>query len=217
MTKVTCDSLDLVSTKVQIVDDHFLFAEALGSVIREIPAYDLVGIAVTGSQAISMAQEKQPDVILLDFHLPGYSADVLAPRLRSMARDAKIIILTSDQTQASMVKGVQAGAAGYLTKDRALDDVIRALDDVAAGGVVLTKQQIEVARQGEVERGEALTQREIEILRLLQRGRDTIAIADALTISANTVRTHLQNLFTKLGAHSKLEAVAFAKERGVLE
>ena len=217
MTKVTCDSLDHVSTKVQIVDDHFLFAEALGSVIREIPAYDLVGIAVTGSQAISMAQEKQPDVILLDFHLPGYSADVLAPRLRSMARDAKIIILTSDQTQASMVKGVQAGAAGYLTKDRALDDVIRALDDVAAGGVVLTKQQLEVARQGEVERGEALTQREIEILRLLQRGRDTIAIADALTISANTVRTHLQNLFTKLGAHSKLEAVAFAKERGVLE
>lgn len=217
MTKVPCGSLERVPTKVQIVDDHFLFAEALGSVIREIPAYDLVGIAVTGSQAISMAQEKQPDVILLDFHLPGYSADALAPRLRSMARDAKIIILTSDQTQASMVKGVQAGAAGYLTKDRALDDVIRALDDVAAGGVVLTKEQLEVARQGEVGPGETLTQREIEILRLLQRGRDTIAIADALTISANTVRTHLQNLFTKLGAHSKLEAVAFAKRRGVLD
>jgi DNA-binding NarL/FixJ family response regulator len=164
-----------------------------------------------------MAQEKQPDVILLDFHLPGYSADVLAPRLRSMARDAKIIILTSDQTQASMVKGVQAGASGYLTKDRALDDVIRALDDVSAGGVVLTREQVEMARKGEVAPGEALTQREIEILRLLQRGRDTIAIADALTISANTVRTHLQNLFTKLGAHSKLEAVAFAKERGVLD
>jgi DNA-binding CsgD family transcriptional regulator len=69
---------------------------------------------------------------------------------------------------------------------------------------------------GELQPGEPLTQREIEILRLLSRGRDTLAIADALTISANTVRTHLQNVFAKLGAHSKLEAVAVAKERGIL-
>ncbi|MBI3522603.1 MAG: response regulator transcription factor [Chloroflexi bacterium] len=203
-------------TRVQIVDDHFLFAEALGSVIREIPAYDLVGIAVTGSQAISMAQEKQPEIILLDFHLPGYSADVLGPRLHSVAHNAKIVILTSDQTEASMVKGIQSGALGYLTKDRALDDVIRALDDVAAGAVVLSPEQLEIARRGQLEPGETLTQREIEILKLLSRGRDTLAIADVLTISANTVRTHLQNIFSKLGAHSKLEAVTVAKDRGLL-
>lgn len=202
-----------MATRVQIVDDHFLFAEALGSVIREMPEYDLVGIAVTGPQALSMAQEKKPEVVLLDFHLPGYSADTLAPRIRSVAPDAKIIILTSDLSPASMLKGVQAGAVGYLTKDRALDDVIQALAAVVAGEIVLTPEQQAQPLDGS---GEPLTQREIEILRLLARGRDTLAMADDLTISANTVRTHLQNIFSKLGAHSKLEAVTLARDRGLI-
>lgn len=202
-------------TRVQIVDDHFLFAEALGSVIREMPEYDLVGIAVTGPQALSMAQEKKPQVVLLDFHLPGYSADTLAPRIRSAAPGVKIIILTSDLSPASMIKGVQAGALGYLTKDRALDDVIQALGAVVAGQNVLTPEQQAQARPLEGS-GETLTQREVEILRLLARGRDTLAMADELTISANTIRTHVQNIFTKLGAHSKLEAVTMARDRGLI-
>lgn len=204
-----------MSTRVQIVDDHFLFAEALGSVIREMPEYDLVGIAVTGPQALSMAQEKKPQVVLLDFHLPGYSADTLAPRIRTAAPGAKIIILTSDLSPASMIKGVQAGAIGYLTKDRALDDVIQALGAVVAGQNVLTPEQQAQARALEGS-GETLTQREVEILRLLARGRDTLAMADELTISANTIRTHIHNIFTKLGAHSKLEAVTMARDRGLI-
>lgn len=202
-------------TTVQIVDDHFLFAEALGSVVRELPEYDLVGIAVTGPQAISLCQEKQPQVILLDYHLPGYTADQLVPRLRSVSPASRIVILTSDTSESSLVKGIRAGVSGYLTKDRALDDVVRALRAVAGGQNILTDEQI--ARvpdtQGD---GEQLTQREIEILRLLARGRDTQAIADELTISSNTVRTHLQNVFGKLGAHSKLEAVSIAGRKGLL-
>lgn len=202
-------------TRVQIVDDHFLFAEALGSVIRDLPEYDLVGIAVTGPQAVSMSQDKQPDVILLDYHLPGYSADQLIPRLRNASPRSRVIILTSDTSEASLVKGIQAGVSGFLTKDRALDDVVQALRLVASGESILTDDQISKIPQGEVE-GEQLTQREIEILRLLARGRDTQAIADELTISSNTVRTHLQNIFGKLGAHSKLEAVSMANRRGLL-
>lgn len=202
-------------TRVQIVDDHFLFAEALGSVIRDLPEYDLVGIAVTGPQAVSMSQDKQPEVILLDYHLPGYSADQLIPRLRNASPSSRVIILTSDTSEASLVKGIQAGVSGFLTKDRALDDVVQALRLVASGQNILTDDQISKVPQGEVE-GEQLTQREIEILRLLARGRDTQAIADELTISSNTVRTHLQNIFGKLGAHSKLEAVSMANRRGLL-
>lgn len=202
-------------TRVQIVDDHFLFAEALGSVIRDLPEYDLVGIAVTGPQAVSMTQDKQPEVILLDYHLPGYSADQLIPRLRNAAPLSRVIILTSDTSEASLVKGIQAGVSGFLTKDRALDDVVQALRAVASGASILTDEQISKVPQGDVE-GEQLTQREIEILRLLARGRDTQAIADELTISSNTVRTHLQNIFAKLGAHSKLEAVSMANRRGLL-
>ena len=202
-------------TRVQIVDDHFLFAEALGSVIRDLPEYDLVGIAVTGPQAVSMSQEKQPEVILLDYHLPGYSADQLIPRLRNASPRSRVIILTSDTSEASLVKGIQAGVSGFLTKDRALDDVVQALRLVASGSNILTNDQISKVPQREVE-GEQLTLREVEILRLLSRGRDTQSIADELTISGNTVRTHLQNIFGKLGAHSKLEAVSMANRRGLL-
>jgi DNA-binding NarL/FixJ family response regulator len=203
-------------TRVQIVDDHFLFAEALGSVIRDLPEYDLVGIAVTGPQAVSMTQDKQPEVILLDYHLPGYSAEQLIPRLRNASPSSRVIILTSDTSEASLVKGIQAGVSGFLTKDRALDDVVQALRAVASGQNILTDEQISKVPQGEGTGGEQLTQREIEILRLLARGRDTQAIADELTISSNTVRTHLQNIFGKLGAHSKLEAVSMANRRGLL-
>jgi DNA-binding NarL/FixJ family response regulator len=204
-----------VQTRVQIVDDHFLFAEALGSVIRDLPEYDLVGIAVTGPQAVSMSQDKQPEVILLDYHLPGYSADQLIPRLRNAAPSSRVIILTSDTSEASLVKGIQAGVSGYLTKDRALDDVVQALRAVAAGQSILTVDQISKVPQADVA-GEQLTHREVEILRMLARGRDAQSIADELTISSNTVRTHLQNIFGKLGAHSKLEAVSLAGRRGLL-
>lgn len=204
-------------TRVQIVDDHFLFAEALGSVIRDLPDYELVGLAVTGPQALSMAQEKQPQIVLLDYHLPGYSAEQLAPRLRAAAPGARIVILTSDTTEVSMVKGVQAGVDGYLTKDRALDDVVQALASVSQGRSALTAEQLATAQARPADaHDDALTSRELEILRLMANGRDSLAIADDLAISQNTVRTHLQNLFAKLGAHSKLEAVTIATRRKLL-
>lgn len=207
-----------MAARVQIVDDHFLFAEALGSVIRDDPGYELVGIAVTGPQAISIAQQSQPDVILLDFHLPGYGADALIPRIRAVSPGSRVLILTSDTGETTLAQGIKAGVQGYLTKDRALDDVMLALTAIVAGESVITPEQMEKASAGggTVAPGEALTAREVEILRLASRGRDTQAIADELVISANTVRTHMQNIFAKLGAHSKLEAVALASGRGML-
>ena len=203
--------------RVVIVDDHFLFADALGSVIRGLPEYDVVGIAQSGAQAISIARTTQPDVILLDYHLPGYDAADLIPRLRSLSPKAKIVILTSDTTDATLVRGLRSGVDGYITKERALDDVLEALRRVAGGERYLTDEQVARthALTGEGS-GEALTEREVTVLKLLAQGKESQAIADELTISANTVRTHLQNIFSKLGAHSKLEAVATATARGLL-
>ena len=202
-------------TKILIVDDHFLFAETLGKMIRELPEYELVGIAVTGPQTVSMAQETQPEVILLDYHLPGYSAEQLIPRINNASPSSRVIILTSDLSEASLVKGIQAGVAGYLTKDRALADIFQALDSVAKGQSILTDEQLAQVPEA-VCTGEPLTEREVEILQLLARGRETVAIAEDLTISSNTVRTHIRNIFTKLGAHTKLEAVTIAGSRGLL-
>jgi DNA-binding NarL/FixJ family response regulator len=206
-----------MTTKIAIVDDHFLFADALGSVIRGLPDYDVVGIAQSGAQAISIARTAQPDVILLDYHLPGYDASDLIPRLRALSPTAKVVILTSDTSDGTLVRGLRSGVEGYLTKERALDDVLDALRRVAAGERYLSEEQVARthALTGEGS-GETLTERELTVLRLLALGKASQTIADELTISEHTVRTHLQNIFSKLGAHSKLEAVANATARGLL-
>ncbi|MBU6424353.1 MAG: response regulator transcription factor [Chloroflexota bacterium] len=206
-----------MSVRVLLVDDHFLFADALGSVIRSLPEYEVAGIAQSGAQAISLARTSRPDVILLDYHLPGYDAADLIPRLRSLSPGARIVVLTSDSSDGTLVRGLRAGVEGYLTKERALDDVLDALRVVASGGRYLTDEQL--ARSHAITgegTGDALTQRELEILRLLAQGKPSDGIAGELSISENTVRTHLQNIFSKLGAHSKLEAVTTANARGLL-
>ncbi len=206
-----------MSIRVLLVDDHFLFADALGSVIRSLPEYEVAGIAQSGAQAISLARTSRPDVILLDYHLPGYDAADLIPRLRSLSPGARIVVLTSDSSDGTLVRGLRAGVEGYLTKERALDDVLDALRVVASGGRYLTDEQL--ARSHAITgegTGDALTQRELEILRLLAQGKPSDGIAGELSISENTVRTHLQNIFSKLGAHSKLEAVTTANARGLL-
>ncbi len=119
-------------TKVQIVDENLLFAEALGSVIRDLPAYELVGIAVTGAQALSMARESRPDVVIVDHRLPGYGTDTLGPRLRSIVPDVRFVVLIADETERSQVRGLPAGAVSYLTKGRALDDVAGSLAALTA-------------------------------------------------------------------------------------
>lgn len=130
---------------VQVVDDHFLFASSLATVIKEIERYQLAGIAVTGPQALAMVREEQPDIVLLDFHLPGYSADMLIPRFLAVSPATRVIVLTSDTSDAAMVSAVQAGAIGFMTKDKAIDDVLEALRTVADGGTMLTPRQREIA------------------------------------------------------------------------
>ena len=143
------DSTSRVS--VQVVDDHFLFASSLATVIKEIDRYRLVGIAVTGPQALAMVREEQPDIVLLDFHLPGYSADTLLPRFLAVSPRTKVIVLTSDTSQAAMESSIRAGAIGFMTKDKAIDDVLDALGVVASGGSLLTAAQRQIAAASEAQ------------------------------------------------------------------
>jgi len=192
-----------VSPSVAIVDDHFLFAEALAGAVREIGEHDVAGIAVTGAQALSLVRDKQPDIVLLDYHLPGYKGSELISRIRAAAPQARIIVITSDTTDASVATAMEAGAAAYITKDRAIEDVIQALRDATAA-----------ARTPAIDT--ALTQREQEILGLVGMGKDANMIAAELGLSVHTVRTHLQNMFEKLGAHSQIELLAIARKRSLL-
>jgi DNA-binding NarL/FixJ family response regulator len=190
-----------MSRSVAIVDDHFLFAEALAGAVKEIGEHEVAGIAVTGAQAVSLVREKQPDIVLLDYHLPGYTGSELIERIRAAAPQARVIIVTSDSTEASLAKAMKAGASAYITKDRAIEDVVQALREATAEAT---------------ETDQTLTGREIEILRLVESGKDANTIATELGLSVYTVRTHLQNTFEKLGAHSQIEAVAVARRRSLL-
>jgi DNA-binding NarL/FixJ family response regulator len=190
-----------MSRSVVIVDDHFLFAEALGGAVKEIGELEVAGIAVTGAQAVSLVREKQPELVLLDYHLPGYKGSELIRRIKSAAPQARVIVVTSDSTEASLSQAMEAGASAYITKDRAIQDVVQALREATAEPTATDQ---------------TLTARELEILRLVEIGKDANAIAAELGVSVYTVRTHLQNTFEKLGAHSQIEALAIARKRSVL-
>ena len=118
-------------TRVLVVDDHFLFAQAMGAAISGTAGLTLAGLAVTGPQAIAMVRAGKPDVVLLDHHLPGASSDQLIPQLHAHAPATRIIVLTSDLAEATKVAAIRAGAAGFLTKDRAVEEVV---DAVLGGG-----------------------------------------------------------------------------------
>lgn len=211
-----------MSVRVLIVDDHQIFAEALAATLRLKPDFAVVGVATTGPQAIGIARESPPDVVLLDFHLPGYSAEEAMQRLREAAPEAKVLVLTSDMSDQTWARAVRMGAVGCVTKDKALADVEDALRAAHEGRPLISAERLRAvldslaATRPTTETGEQLTEREVEILLLLADGKDNQAIADALFISPNTVRTHLQNIFSKMGVHSKLEAVTLAAKTGLL-
>lgn len=212
-----------MSVRVLVVDDHQVFAEALAATLRMTADLEVVGVATSGPQAVGVAREAQADVVILDFHLPGYSGQEAIARLREAAPNAKILVLTSDTSDETWARSVRAGAAGCLTKERALseiEDAVRAAHEgrplISADRLRAVLASLESQPRPTTETGEMLTEREIEILLLLADGQDSQAIADALFISPNTVRTHLQNIFSKMGVHSKLEAVTLAAKTGLL-
>lgn len=132
-------------TTVEIVDDHALFANTMSELVRGLPGYRVVGVANTGAQAVTVAGEQRPDVVLLDFHLPGIAADELIPRIAAASPGSAIVILTSDLSDATLAKGIQAGAIGYLTKDTVLEDLEHALRSASRGEASLTGEQLRKA------------------------------------------------------------------------
>lgn len=211
------------SPRVLIVDDHKVFAEAIGTSLRLSKKVEVVGVATTGPQAVGIAREVKPDVVLLDFHLPGYSGEEAIVKLREAAPDTKVLVLTSDTSDGTWARAVRTGAVGCITKERSLEEIEDAIMKAHTGQPLISAERMRAVLDSMSQQprlatatGEQLTEREVEILLLLADGKDNQAIADTLIISPNTVRTHLQNLFSKMGVHSKLEAVTLAAKLGLL-
>ncbi len=204
--------------RVLLVDDHQLLTGSLSHVLGQEPDIEVVGVAGTVAEAKNLIRERL-DVVLMDYRLPDGTGADATRAIKARWPGARVVMLTALADDETVLESIQAGADGYLTKDRALEDVVTAVRSAHAGETLLPRavimgiaQRVAAARDrgGERQQVDPLTPRELEVLRALTQGLSTPEICEQLFIAPNTLRTHVQNIMGKLRVHSKLEAVAFA-------
>ncbi len=213
--------------RILLADEHALFREAMRVVLENQTDLEVLAEAGDGLQAISEAERVRPDVALLDADLPNCNGVRATYLIKERVPECRVLVLATHEDQAQLIAALEAGATGYLTKDRPLAELIDAARDVHRGetriprgmlGALLSRLIVRRREQDVALRRTAqLTKREKEVLALLADGADKHAIAQALVISPQTARTHIQNVLAKLRVHSRLEAVALIRQNGILE
>jgi two-component system NarL family response regulator len=217
--------------RVIIADDHALFRRGLEMVLAEDEGIQLVGQASDGAEAVQVAAETVPDVVLMDIRMPKTSGIEAARLMKEVAPSAKIVILTISDEEDDLFEAIRAGASGYLLKDIPLDEVADAVRSVHGGQSLinpsmagkLLSEFATLARRDEEEQpvkhapAPKLTDREMEVLRLVARGMNNRDIAKELFISENTVKNHVRNILEKLQIHSRMEAVMIAVREKLIE
>jgi DNA-binding NarL/FixJ family response regulator len=207
-------------TRVLVVEDHQVVAEGLAAVINDQGDMEVVGKAATVAESIVAAAQLRPDIVLLDFRLTDGTGADAGTAIRQVRPDTKMIFLTREDSDAARFAALEAGASGFIHKSRAAAEVVDAIRVVAGGGTLFTPRAISTLlnKRREVESQlEKLTPREKEVLRLMAEGIASRDIAGKLGISYTTVRTHIRSLGSKLGVHSKLEAIVKARELALVE
>jgi DNA-binding NarL/FixJ family response regulator len=205
--------------RVLVVDDERLFAELMRHALTAATDMEVVGVVHDVKSASQAASELKPAVVLSDYHLPDGTGAELARSLRREAPDSSVLILTGDPSTSVLADVARSGAVGHLTKSRDLDDVVSAVRQAAGGEILFTPTELQrllVADRTERVLDEPLTARELEVLRMLASGVSTNSAAEMLGISTATLRAHVQAILRKLGAHSRLEAVAEAARLGLI-
>ena len=205
--------------RVLVVDDERLFAELMRVALGSAQDMQVVDVVHDVAGAVAATARLRPDVVLSDYHLPdGTGADV-ARSVRRAAPEASVLVLTGDPSSTVLADVARSGAVGHLTKSRGLDEVVAAVRVAATGEILFSPSELQrllVAEPNDVALDEPLTARELEVLRLLANGSSTSAASTLLGISTATLRAHVQAILRKLGAHSRLEAVAEAARLGLI-
>lgn len=199
--------------RVLVVDDHAMFAEAVAQAVGAEPDFEMVGTALSIDQAEERLLNASVDSVIVNSDVAGEPTIELLRRWSAKRPNLAFILLVSDVRREGVLELIEAGAVGVISKSRPASDLIDALRAARNGRAsILLEAPIERTSS----QGTGLTDREIGVLRLLAEGRTDGDIGEVLCISRNTVRTHLRRAFTKLGATSRLEAVAIARERHVI-
>jgi DNA-binding NarL/FixJ family response regulator len=221
----TAVSEDVV--RVLIADEHSLFLEAMKVALENEPKLEVVAEARDGLQAAAEAERVQPDVAVVDAKLPNGDGIRATTLIREAAPSCRVLVLSNEEDLTVLVAALQAGANGFLTRGAPLEELLEATMTVHRGhayvpqrvlGDLLSWLLFRREKQGEaLRRAAKLTRREREVLGILAEGGNNDAIAQALVISPQTARTHIQNVLSKLGVHSRLEAAAFVRRNDLVE
>jgi DNA-binding NarL/FixJ family response regulator len=211
-----------MSIRIMIVDDHPVTREGLHAALDVEDGVEVIGEAGSGEDAIRDAGDLKPDVVFMDVRMPGMGGIEAARAIRQASPATKVILVTVDESRASISEAIQAGVSGYLLKDTSADELVNAARLAVEGKAVihpqLTRAFIEEVQTAE-KKGDAaaLSRREKEILQKVAYGATTKEVAHDLGISPHTVKTHLERIFEKLGANDRAQAVAIAIRTGLVE
>ncbi|MFJ9248295.1 response regulator [Streptomyces sp. NPDC101776] len=212
---------DELLISVLIVDDHPVVRDGLRGMFESAPGFRVLGEAANGVEAVQRAAALDPDVILMDLRMPGGGGVDAIRELTRRAARAKVLVLTTYDTDSDTLPAIEAGATGYLLKDAPRDELFTAVRAAAQGRTVLSpavaSRLVSAVRRPQATPGnEALSAREREVLALVAKGTSNREIARELFISEATVKTHLTHLYGKLGVKDRAAAVAVAYDRGIL-
>lgn len=206
-------------TRVLIVDDERLFAELLRVALQGAAGIEVAEVIHDVATAMRRLPELRPDVVLSDYHLPDGTGADIARTVRATLPDTAVLILTGDPSATVLSDVARSGAVGHMTKDRGFEEVVEGVRLAAAGEILFAPSELQrllLERETPRKIVEPLTGRELEVLQRLAEGLSTADASRALGISTATLRAHVQSVLRKLGAHSRLEAVAEAARIGLI-
>jgi DNA-binding NarL/FixJ family response regulator len=214
--------------RVLIVDDHALFRRGLQMVLAQEPDIEVVGEAPDGAEAVEKAKTLKPDIVLMDVRMPKRSGIEATGDIRDALPGVKILMLTISDEEADLYESIKAGASGYLLKEISIEEVADAIRSVWAGqsrispsmASKLLSEFAAISQRAGDRRDLAaakLTDREMQVLKLVAQGLNNKDIAEQLFISENTVKNHIRNILDKLHLHSRMEAVVYAVREKLLE
>lgn len=214
--------------RVLVADDQRIVREGLGTLLGLLPGVEVVGTAADGDEAIRLAGELAPDVVLMDLRMPRCDGIEATRRLRELDPSVKVLVLTTYADDRSVIEALRAGARGYLTKDAGADAIRQALDQVTRGQAAIdpvvqhhlldalaSVPAAPSAAPPAPPLPDGLTRREAEVLTLIARGLSNPEIAAQLVVSETTVKSHINHLFAKTGVRDRAQAVTYAFEHGL--
>ncbi len=210
--------------RILIADDHVLFREGMKSLLKSEDGIELIASASDGLEALELAGELRPEIVLMDVTMPRMNGIIATEKIVSKFPDIKVIVLSMHSDRRFIAETLKAGARGYLLKESSPQTVVEAIRSVAEGDIylsakactVLTEDYLRLLNNEKQNSSNPLSEREMEVLLLLVKGRNGKQIADTLSISKNTVDTHRRRILDKLGCASMAELTKYAIREGFL-